>query len=584
MDKTANFKVDTKLAELLGESYRSVEDALKELIDNSYDADATLVEINLPQEFEENPMIEIIDNGSGMIEKEVRNGYLNIASSRVSRKGERSILFNRRVKGRKGIGKFAGLMVAKIMEIETIAKGKRTILTIDKDELAKAGYDIEKVPLPISSEDLDPDKHGTKIRLLGINQNFNFPNPERLKELLLRDYGREKDFKLIVNDEELGVLDLHGKSFEEQVPLGNGNFALLRYTIVDKPIKGAGISVRVENKTIGRPYDFLADDEIIPKKLKSRVYGELICDDLRDDVTADNGAIVENSKIFHAISGEVTDNLKKSVDAVFEVDMKMAKARFQRKINSELSKLPEYKQPFAKKALFKTLEKFYGESEERINIVISVMIDALEKDHYWDIINNIRETGNSDIEKFADSLNHFGLLEMSIFTSQAINRLRFLDELEILIEDDRTLEKTVHKAVEKNTWILGDEYNILISDTAMEKAVNKAFDKKYTGESAKDRPDLLLGRKFDRSLVLIEFKRPNFTLDRDTERQALEYRDDLNQYIHNQKVEIIMLGGKIKANISSHNERPDVLYRTYRDIIGRARTHLTWLIDELKSE
>jgi len=118
----------------------------------------------------------------------------------------------------------------------------------------------------------------------------------------------------------------------------------------------------------------------------------------------------------------------------------------------------------------------------------------------------------------------------------------------------------------------------------MEKAIIKTFDKKYVGENAKDRPDLLLGRKIDRSLVLIEFKRPSFTLDRDTERQALEYRDDLNQYVHNQRIEIIMLGGKVKSNISSHNERSDVHYRTYRDIIGRARTHLTWLIDELKSE
>ena len=36
MAKNAHFKVDPKLAELLGETYRSVEEAVKELIDNSY--------------------------------------------------------------------------------------------------------------------------------------------------------------------------------------------------------------------------------------------------------------------------------------------------------------------------------------------------------------------------------------------------------------------------------------------------------------------------------------------------------------------------------------------------------------------
>jgi len=40
MSKSAHFKVDPKLAELLGETYRSIEEATKELIDNAYDADA----------------------------------------------------------------------------------------------------------------------------------------------------------------------------------------------------------------------------------------------------------------------------------------------------------------------------------------------------------------------------------------------------------------------------------------------------------------------------------------------------------------------------------------------------------------
>ena len=65
-------------------------------------------------------------------------------------------------------------------------------------------------------------------------------------------------------------------------------------------------------------------------------------------------------------------------------------------------------------------------------------------------VKNIQETGNNDIEKFADALSDFGLLEMSIVTSQAISRLRFLDELNILIDNSKTLEKTIHKVLEKN--------------------------------------------------------------------------------------------------------------------------------------
>ncbi len=136
--KSAHFKVDPRLAKLLGETYRSVEDAVKELVDNSYDADAELVNISIPDEIESNPKITIEDNGSGMKEKEVRTEYLNIASSRLSRKGDKTVLKKRKVKGRKGIGKFAGLMVADVMIVETFASGIKTTLQIIKEELAEA--------------------------------------------------------------------------------------------------------------------------------------------------------------------------------------------------------------------------------------------------------------------------------------------------------------------------------------------------------------------------------------------------------------------------------------------------------------
>lgn len=584
MSKSAHFKVDPKLAELLGETYRSIEEATKELIDNSYDADSENVDIILPDDLTVNPTITIKDNGSGMKEKEVRNEYLNIANSRTSRKGSISYLKKRKVKGRKGIGKFAGLMVATQMKVETYAAGKKTIIIINKDELAKAGYDLEKVPLPISVEDCDENLHGTTITLEGLNQNLNYPNPDRLKELLIRDYGRENDFSITINGENIGVLDLQGKSYSERIELPDGKMATLNYTITEKPVKQAGIVVRVNNKIIGRPQNFLVEDEIIPKKLQNRVYGELICDDLEEDLTADFGAVIDNSKLYQKVTAKTTEKLKSSVDEVFVTDMKMARARYQRKINKELEKLPEYKQPFAKKALYKVLEKFYGETEDRINTVISVTVSAMEKDHYWDIIQNIQDTRDGDIEKFADALSEFGLLEMSIVTSQALNRLRFLDELNILVDNPKTLEKTIHKAFENNTWLLGDDYSVIFSDTGMKQAIEKVLNKKYKGDNPDKRPDLLFGRNLSRQLCLIEFKRPSFTLTRDTEKQAIEYRDDLNTYYHNQKIEIILLGGRVKENISSHNEREDVQFRTYIDIIGVARQKLIWLIDELKRQ
>lgn len=65
--------------------------------------------------------IIIQDNGSGMTEEELRHHYLFIASDRRSRGGERTAGKNRLIKGRKGIGKFAGLLTASVMSLQTRA-------------------------------------------------------------------------------------------------------------------------------------------------------------------------------------------------------------------------------------------------------------------------------------------------------------------------------------------------------------------------------------------------------------------------------------------------------------------------------
>ncbi|WP_218148670.1 hypothetical protein [Dyadobacter koreensis] len=341
---------------------------------------------------------------------------------------------------------------------------------------------------------------------------------------------------------------------------------------------------RVGNKIVGRPENFLKDDDLIPDKLKKRVVGEIICDDLEDYVTADWGAIVENSKLNESIRCSVKIELTDSLNSVFKTDMHLARQRYNQKINRELQKLPEYKRQFAEKSLQRVLEKFYGEPEDKVNTIISVMVDAIEKDYYWNVIHNIESSRDGDIEKFAEALSDFGFLEMSIVTGQATNRLRFLDELDLLNQNPKILEATIHKALEHNLWVLGSEYSLIFSNKTLASALEKYLGEKFTGERANKRPDLFLGEDILRRHLLIEFKRPSETIGRDAENQAIKYRDDLNTVIHNKKIKILVIGGTVDPAISSHNERDDVTLLSYTNLISTARTQLDWLLHELKAE
>ena len=181
MSRTAHFRVDPKLAHVLGENYSSSEKALKELIDNAWDAEATEVHVTVPNILTDAPII-VEDNGSGMKTAEVETEYLNIASPRQSRKGDRTPNRDRIVKGRKGIGKFAGLILASEMELVTQAAGRRTSVTISKPLLMAAIEDLEKVPLPLAVADSDPsDAHGTTITLRNLNPKLSHIQPDKLK-------------------------------------------------------------------------------------------------------------------------------------------------------------------------------------------------------------------------------------------------------------------------------------------------------------------------------------------------------------------------------------------------------------------
>jgi DNA topoisomerase VI subunit B len=75
----------------LSENYRSSEQAIKELVDNSWDAEAENVWVTIPKPeiFTKEPII-VQDDGSGMTNREFTKEYLVIANGRLSKYGERT--------------------------------------------------------------------------------------------------------------------------------------------------------------------------------------------------------------------------------------------------------------------------------------------------------------------------------------------------------------------------------------------------------------------------------------------------------------------------------------------------------------
>jgi len=583
MSRPARFQVDPRLTLLLGETYRSSEQAIKELVDNAWDADAKSVWITLPDPLTADPLI-IRDDGTGMIEKEVREDYLKIARDRRVLKGDRTSGKRRLVKGRKGIGKFAGLMVASFMNLETRARGQQTRLAIPKDDLIKAEGDLERIPLDITTAVSPPAEHGTQITLLGLYQHLSFPDPDRLKQLLVLEYGREEDFQILVNGTRVGLEDVRGTPGSVEANLPNAGFVRLRLRITDdqQPSRQAGIAVRIGGKIVGRPSFFgLEHADDIPRKLLRRVYGEIEADGLLDDVTADWGGVIENSKGYAEVEAFVQEAIRSQLQDACQQEMNLAKARLQQQINRSLERMPEHRREFARRAIERIMLRFYDETEERITPIVSVVLEALEHDEYWQVLDRVDKARHQDVGMLAQALHDFGVLELSAIAQQARRRLTILDQLDALIANPETHEQTVHKALELNLWALGSEFALMSSNQTLASVLQAYARERFTGPRASTRPDLLLLSRFAERYVLIEFKRPSHSLTRLNISQAEQYRDDLLKKFAPIHVWVI---GKDYDSATAQNLAPNITIASYSHIVNRARQELGWLLQELGAQ
>ena len=133
--------------------YDRVSAVIAEIVSNSYDADATQVMIEAPMgEYlaskpggivtDKGREIRIIDNGIGMTPTEVVEFYLKVGAERrkdIRRgRGDYSPVYNRRVMGRKGVGKLAPFGVCEVIEV--ITSGGEKIVRTHRDNHSESGY------------------------------------------------------------------------------------------------------------------------------------------------------------------------------------------------------------------------------------------------------------------------------------------------------------------------------------------------------------------------------------------------------------------------------------------------------------
>jgi hypothetical protein len=86
-------------------------------------------------------------------------------------------------------------------------------------------------------------------------------------------------------------------------------------------------------------------------------------------------------------------------------------------------------------------------------------------------LSHIHDAARKDVIAISAALDVFGMADMATLVAQAKARTQFLDELEELARNPATREAEMHKAIERNLWILVPTYTFFRSKQTLRRTV-----------------------------------------------------------------------------------------------------------------
>jgi signal transduction histidine kinase len=168
--ETINFSVDAGIINRLGkELVGRAETAVSELVKNSYDADATIVDLKFINSNSIGGELLIIDDGHGMNKQQLINGFMRLSSSDKLH-NPASPKYKRIRAGKKGIGRFAAQRLGNKLTILTKVEGDTRGLKLEVDwNRYKIDEDLSSIRNPISEVELDFE-YGTKLIISDLRE------------------------------------------------------------------------------------------------------------------------------------------------------------------------------------------------------------------------------------------------------------------------------------------------------------------------------------------------------------------------------------------------------------------------------
>lgn len=335
--------------------YKESINLIRELVNNSYDADATRVDIELTQN-----KISVIDNGSGMQLEDLHN-YFKIGSQ-VKKNLKITPKYKRKVIGEIGIGKFSSLGATNKFELVTKKGNFKARIIFDQIEFQRS-LDNWEIPYELLQPHRD-ETDGTRITLYDIEQNFT---PQEIADRLRTSVPLDaKNFEVFINGKKIEPIFIKGKRVFIDL---NSSFGKItgQLIISDKalPFSEIGIICTVKDVMITRSLFGFEDYGHGSRRITGKVNADFLeFTSDRSDFLINTSEYKEFYKLMREEVKKIIKQLKSREDEKKILQSRRALSKATQILRNTFQKLPEYLKDM-KVAVSKT---HTGKSEEE-NVV-----------------------------------------------------------------------------------------------------------------------------------------------------------------------------------------------------------------------
>lgn len=524
--------------------------ALTELVANAWDAGASIVKIQIPEEKEGRLIIE--DDGHGMTPDQFKKRWMTLGYDRSRHQGE-VVEFppnrengKRHAYGRNGIGRHGLLCFATKYTVETKKNGVKSeflISTLEKDD-----------PFTVLSENFtNTGSHGVKLEAI---VQKHIPNVDRIRDILSARFIHDPQFMVEVNGKSVPPTEHPGLVGEDTITLENGiqlKILFMDTTKVAKTKIHQGIAFWVGNRLVGEPSWVLGNNLVIDGRTKfAKRYTFIVrTNDLYDGIKPDWTGFIQTEKI-NSVYGAVSEHVKKKQQEVSSETRVETHCSVLRQHRNKIKELNPLSQGEVSSFVDQLLLKQPDLQQETLYTAVEVVINLEKSRSGKELLDKLTNFSEDDVEGLNLLLDKWTIRDALVVLDEIDQRIAIIEAIKKLSKDDNVDElHTLHPLVTQARWLFGPEFDTpeYTSNISLKNTIEKIFKKRISNESFlnhKKRPDIVVlkdstlgavatanyeektGLFSTKTILLLELKRGGAAIGRKEMFQAQGYLQDIS--------------------------------------------------------